>query len=232
LPLRAAADQPSLPVPSGSASSLTPQELARRALAAVDPTTRVQVKRHDSVADRSAYDLILTPRSDTRIASVHIAVDGATKLPLAVQVYARGESKPAIDAAFTSITYGVPAERNFSFAPPPDAHVRTVQHKRRRTTGSDDRSPGTKAARTPLRRSDVHVIGTGWSRVLSIKGSAAAVRKAESGAVLQALTPVSGTWGKGRLLDSSLLTVLITTDGRVFAGAVEPSVLYTAAGAK
>ena len=46
---------------------------------------------------------------------------------------------------------------------------------------------------------------------------------------LNALTPVSGPWGSGRLLDSKLLSILITNDGRVFAGAVDPSALYAAA---
>ncbi len=215
-------------MPSGSASSLTPQQLAHRALDALDPTTRVQVTRHATVADRSVYELVLTPRSATRIASVHIAVDGRTKMPLAVQVYARGQSAPAIDAAFTSISYGVPAARNFSFTPPPDAHVRTVHAKRHRAAAPAAGSAGTNA----LRPTNVHVTGTGWSRVVRASVSASAVRKAENSSQLQALTPVSGTWGKGRLLDSSLLSVLVTSDGRVFAGAVDPQVLYAAAGSR
>jgi hypothetical protein len=56
----------------------------------------------------------------------------------------------------------------------------------------------------------------------------------DSAAVLNALlrsaTPVSGTWGSGRLLRTSLVSVLITDGGRMFAGAVQPSVLYAAAG--
>jgi hypothetical protein len=45
-------------------------------------------------------------------------------------------------------------------------------------------------------------------------------------ALLKASTPVKGSWGSGRLLSSSLLTVLITSNGRILAGAVTPSVLY------
>jgi outer membrane lipoprotein-sorting protein len=45
-------------------------------------------------------------------------------------------------------------------------------------------------------------------------------------ALLKASTPVKGSWGSGRLLRSSLLTVLITSNGRVLAGVVTPSVLY------
>jgi hypothetical protein len=46
------------------------------------------------------------------------------------------------------------------------------------------------------------------------------------------LTPVSGAWGKGRLLESSLLSVLVTDDGRLLAGAVAPDQLYAAAGSR
>jgi hypothetical protein len=46
------------------------------------------------------------------------------------------------------------------------------------------------------------------------------------------LSPVSGAWGKGRLLDSALMSVLITSNGRIIAGAVQPAQLYTVAGKK
>jgi hypothetical protein len=45
-------------------------------------------------------------------------------------------------------------------------------------------------------------------------------------AALRATTPVHGSWGSGRLLRTTLLTVLITSKGQVLAGAVTPSVLY------
>ena len=38
-----------------------------------------------------------------------------------------------------------------------------------------------------------------------------------------------GSWGSGRLLRTSLFSVLITSNGRVLIGAVTPSVLYAAA---
>jgi hypothetical protein len=45
-------------------------------------------------------------------------------------------------------------------------------------------------------------------------------------ALLHATTAVSGSWGHGRLLRASLLSVLITSNGRVLFGAVTPAVLY------
>jgi outer membrane lipoprotein-sorting protein len=49
------------------------------------------------------------------------------------------------------------------------------------------------------------------------------------GALLRASTPVSGTWGSGRLVRTPLISVLITNDGRLLIGAVTPDVLYSAA---
>lgn len=210
--------------PGPGASSLTPDVLAKRAIAALDPSTRVQVRAHGAVADRSTYDMVLTPRTaDTRLGSVHIAVDGATKVPLSVQVFARRATAPAIDVAFTSIHFGVPADRNFWFSPPPDATVHTVRPHPRQL-------PGSSVAHAAQPRVDV--IGSGWSSVLALRLPAAMRTAAQHNSLLRSLTPVSGTWGKGRLLESDLLSVLFTDDGRAYAGAVNPAALYAAAGAK
>jgi hypothetical protein len=50
-------------------------------------------------------------------------------------------------------------------------------------------------------------------------------------ALLKATTPVHGAWGSGRLLQTALLSVLITSKGQILAGAVTPSVLYADAAA-
>ena len=49
--------------------------------------------------------------------------------------------------------------------------------------------------------------------------------------LLLSATPVHGAWGSGRLLRTSLVSVLMTDQGTTFAGAVQPSVLYAAAAA-
>jgi outer membrane lipoprotein-sorting protein len=49
------------------------------------------------------------------------------------------------------------------------------------------------------------------------------------GALLQAATTVHGAWGSGRLLRTSLVSVLIVDSGKVLVGAVTPAVLYSAA---
>jgi hypothetical protein len=44
--------------------------------------------------------------------------------------------------------------------------------------------------------------------------------------LLKASNAVHGSWGSGRLLQTRLLSVLVTSDGRILAGAVSPAVLY------
>ncbi len=45
-------------------------------------------------------------------------------------------------------------------------------------------------------------------------------------ALLKASTSVHGSWGSGRLLQTTLLNVLITSKGQILAGAVTPALLY------
>jgi outer membrane lipoprotein-sorting protein len=74
-------------------------------------------------------------------------------------------------------------------------------------------------------------IGSGWMTVgvFPAPGLTAGPAGDPAGALLRAATPVHGSWGSGRLLRTSLFSVLITSNGRVLIGAVAPSVLYAAA---
>ena len=67
--------------------------------------------------------------------------------------------------------------------------------------------------------------GPGGSGIAALGGDTGAI----FGALLQSATRVSGTWGSGRLLRTSLVSVLITSNGRILIGAVTPNVLYQAA---
>ena len=52
---------------------------------------------------------------------------------------------------------------------------------------------------------------------------------AVAAALLKTATPVHGAWGSGKLLHTSLVSVLMTSDGHVLIGAVTPAVLESAA---
>jgi outer membrane lipoprotein-sorting protein len=206
------------PMHSAPAASLTPQAVASQALAALDKSTQVTVDGTRTVADRSAYVLVLTPRdAATSVGSVRISVDGKTKFPLAVQVYPRGSRTAAVDIAFTDVSFRLPSAGNFRFTPPPGVTVHndapgTAEHHS--TAGSTVGKP--------------QVIGSGWSSIVEVHADAAQVQKLTKG-MLRSLPKVSGAWGQGRLFSSTLVSALVTDDGRVFAGAVDPSALYAAA---
>ena len=231
---------------------LTPQQAAKQVLAAVGPSTRVTTEANVTVAGQAAYQLVLAPKnSSSLIGKITIALDAQhLTVPLRVQVFAKGASAPAFQVGYTSISFVTPAAGNFDFTPPAGAKVHTV--------GSDLPSGWSGYAPAPVqqgRHSGVRVIGKDWTSVAVLpaaalsevagQGNAAGVagQAAQSasggggqvsgsavlGAMLGAAHPVHGAWGSGRLLRTSLVSMLITSNGHLLIGAVTPSVLYAAA---
>ncbi|MDT4962174.1 MAG: hypothetical protein QOF87_1821 [Pseudonocardiales bacterium] len=197
---------------------LTPQQVADRAIKAITPSTQVTVAANRRVADRSAYELVLTPRdTGTLVGSVRIAVDGKTKMPLGVQVFAKGSSSPAIDVSYSHVTFKTPAADNFTFTPPPGATVKQGSAAELPAKPAPGTAPGTGTT-----------IGSGWTSIFEYRTTPAQIAKV-AGPLLGQLKTVNGTWGHGRLVTSALLSVLVTDDGRVFAGAVDATALYAAA---
>ncbi|WP_431247566.1 LolA family protein [Leifsonia xyli] len=201
--------------PTPDATSLTPTQLAQRFLDAVDPSTTVSLGAPQKVAGRDAYDLVLTPKTDsTLIGSVSIAVDGKTGIPLKVAVTARGASSPAFEAGFTSFSTDKPDASRFAFTPPKGA---TVSEQKLPTAESLRHDGGTHPKPS--------VSGTGWSTVVALPAGSAPNSVADDPLFAQLTQPVDG----GRALSSSVLSVLVTADGRVLAGSVPVSALQTAA---
>jgi hypothetical protein len=64
-----------------------------------------------------------------------------------------------------------------------------------------------------------------YSSTLTVQGPAGQ-NLAVLRALLLATTPVHGSWGSGRLLQTKVVSVLITSKGQILAGAVTPAVLY------
>jgi outer membrane lipoprotein-sorting protein len=211
---------------------LTPQQAAQQVLAAVGPTTTVSVASNVTVAGQAAYALVLAPK-DTRslIGQVQIAVDGSNGVPLRLQVFARGASTPAFQVGYTAIQFVAPAPADLTFTPPPGSTVTQANLAgRAHGSGVKDKASGLAS------------IGSGWLTVLKLPSSAltpggpgqdTGSSPGDSAAVLSALvasaTPVHGAWGSGRLLQTSLVSVLMTDQGSAYVGAVQPSVLYAAA---
>ncbi len=203
----------------------TPDQLAQRMLAALDSSTAVTVGQDTSVAGRRAYDLLLTPRNaDTLVGSVSIAVDSQTGLPLSVAVQARGQETPAFRLAFTDLVLQAPSADLFTFTPPPGAQV-TQRTFPKQAGQVPPRHPGTPGAKGGGATPPHTVSGTGWDTVIGLPATAVPADLTASPLLAQAARAVDG----GRLLSTSLVNVLLTNDGRVFAGSVPLARLQAAA---
>jgi hypothetical protein len=113
----------------------------------------------------------------------------------------------------------------FTFTPPAGATVKAEQNS--------DQTPKDAAAQVKPT-----VVGKGWDTVV-IANLPSAKPGADSGRghgaaqdplsiVKKIGTPVSGPWGNGWVLTSKVGTVLVTSDGRIAAGAVPQQVLTDA----
>ncbi|WP_431277340.1 LolA family protein [Leifsonia poae] len=212
LPAHQAKSVPDAKAPD--ASDLTPSALAQRFLKAADPSTSVTLGKNVSVAGRDAYDLVLTPRaSGTLVGSVSIAVDGSTGLPLRVQVDARGQKDPAVEVGFTSFSDQKPAATVFQFKPAPGATVSEQKLPARGTEKAHGEHP------KPV------VTGKGWDAIVTLPAGSAPASLTSSPLFAQLTRAVDG----GHALSTSLVSVLVTDDGRVLAGAVPVSALQAVA---
>ena len=220
---------------AASEPPLTPQQAAQEILAKVGPTTTVRVDSNVTVAGEAAYQLVLAPKSTSSlIGQIRIAVDGSRDVPLRVQVFAKGAKNPAAQIGFTSVSFVKPAAANFIFTAPAGATVKTKQL-----------GDGTPATQHTRKTADASTIGQGWLAVADLPSSALTdatqPHQPSSGsglggdsdqvisALVKSATPVSGSWGSGRLIKTSVISLLITNNGRVLVGAVTPQVLYSAA---
>ncbi|MGK5643062.1 LolA family protein [Streptomyces sp. URMC 126] len=233
-------------VPEGLADA-SPQELAKKALAAAEGTTDVAVDGTAKVAGRDAYRLTLTPKqSESTVGSVRIAVDAKNGVPLKFTLTPKGGGKAAVDVAFTKVSFDRPSASTFTFTPPKGAKVTEGSHDGKAGRqgadgfgkGSLPAAPGTDTASAPK------VTGTGWATIarldtgkgtggmgagkgLGPKGGAHA-KDAEK--LLDSLGgKVTGSFGSGRLVSTRLVNVLLTDDGKVYAGAVTKEALLKAA---
>lgn len=203
--------------------TMTPADLAKQAIAAIRPSTTVSKPTTTSVAGHDAWQLVLTPKSsDTLVGSVELAVDKQTGLPLRAAIQADGQSEPAVQVGFTSLDYGAPAARLFDFTPPSGAEVTTkdlsdaADHagSHRGAQGTGDDAPT--------------LTGSGWSTIAELPAGTAdqaSLGSDAQGLLGQLTRAVDG----GRAIQTSLVSVYLTDDGRVLAGAVPVSSLVAAA---
>ncbi|WP_092626049.1 LolA family protein [Actinopolyspora mzabensis] len=220
-----------------------PSELAQRLVGKLRETSTVQVDGTASVAGRDAYELVLTPKPNerTKLREVRIGVGAETRIPLRVEVNANGSSDPALRAGFSELSTGEQDAELFQFTPPENAKVRTPEKPEEQ--GS---APSREGDSGPGDGNRPRIEGTGWDTVVLSRLPESAMRSstgdgersgpgaAETGGTgVRAMaermgSPVSGSWGHGWVINTSVGSAVLTSDGRVAAGAVPQQVLIEA----
>ena len=226
LPSDAEIDQLHSDAPVPPDSALTPDQMLDQALADLDETTEVTVGTDARVAGRDVYELVLTPRTeDTLVGEIRFAIDGENGVALAASVTARGASEPAFQTGFTQVDFSVPDPAVFAFTP--GEGITVTQNEIALPTGAPDHDDATTDAASPV------VYGEGWSAVIELpdtsEAGSAGVFSGLDPEQLQLLDSLTSAVDGGRVLQTSLVTVLITDDGRVLAGAVPAARLVEAA---
>ena len=207
-------------------------------------TSDVAVDGTATVAGRDAYELVLTPKPTERtvLREVRLAVDAQTRSPLEVTVLTNGSDEPALRAGFSELDLSQPDPAMFRFTPPAGAKVEeTPAGDRHHREGRPEGRPE-HAGQHPT------VVGDGWDTVLVAHLPQQAAQQDRPGsprgedgkrggermnpqAMAQQLgKPINGPWGDGWLISTKVGSALVTSDGRVAAGAVPEQVLTAAIG--
>jgi outer membrane lipoprotein-sorting protein len=229
-------------LPTPAPTDVTPAQIAENLLANAEKQTAVRVINTAEVAGRPVYQLVLAPKDEgSLVQEVRVALDGETYVPLQVQVYAKGSAEPAFQVGFTQVTFTPPAAENFAFTPPAGAKV----EEKSLSDLTAGRQAEQHAEQAQELKGEVKAVGEGWTTVavLPFKPEDLVAKPADGGngqadpgalvdSVLKSATPVSGTWGSGKLIKTKLVTALLTDDGRLLVGAVTPEEITKAAGIK
>jgi hypothetical protein len=185
----------------GMLSQLDPTALARSSLRLVSNSTEVGLGSPARVAGRDAHVLILRPRSDaTLIDRVAVSIDERTHVPLAVEVFGAGLTRPSLSAGFESVSYQPVAREMFEFSPPPGAIVEKCSGHTR--SGQGHPPPG-----GAFRGGEARVFGSGWASVLAIplpvSSSDEPGRWSKELPLPESVTPFSGPLFSADLVEAS-----------------------------
>lgn len=207
-----------------------PRAVAERLLEEAGPDTTIRVGDDHRIAGRTAYRLIMEPTSDVSlVSSIQVSVDSENGMPLGVRVFSVEQDSPAAEIAFTQVTFDVPDASLFSFTPPPGATVEALEFpegieqaiadieagvfdedaaKARAEELAEEFAPGTTVTQ----------LGERWESVVAISKlpEDLPVEMLEMELFQDLLIQVTG----GQVFSTPLVNVLMTDDGRVFAGAV------------
>jgi len=208
----------------------SPASVADYFLSQINPTTAVTEGKDAQIAGRGVYELTLTPNSSgSLVGSVTISVDGTTGLPLAVSVYAAGASNPAFKVAFDSISFTAPDASVFAFTPPAGTSVQELADPMSSGAMDSARQQPTDAQNSAAQAEINKLKSEGWSAIIEVPASASLTQELSVIRANPYFDNLTKAVSGGRVFTTALLNVLITDDGRVFAGSVTVDKLLEAA---
>jgi hypothetical protein len=154
------------------------------------------------VAGRPVYQLTLTPLSSvTRIGRIIVAVDSQTRLPLRLQVFARGAVEPALETGFTKVSFDPIDPTTFRFSPPAGTTVTQIDPAKLKAGLGADRSLARSTG--SLQVIDVKTFGRGFDLRWALELSGAMPAQAA------ALLPYSGPLASAETVERSGNTWLL-----------------------
>lgn len=188
-----------------------PQAVADYVMSQVGDSSEVSVGLDHYKAGRTAYQLIVKPNSGVSLVdSVVLSVDSETGVPLAATVYSVEQTEPAIEVGFESISFVNQDEALFTFSAPAGAQVMNLDEVEK---------PEVESLEKPEYEGvEATMVGEDWDSVLIMPATdAEMLSELKNNQLLSSLLkPVAG----GLAFETPIMKVLITNDGRIFAGSV------------
>ena len=186
----------SAPLVSTGSARITEPRLSKKELASIEARYAASLPKSMPAAERART----IRQFDKQLASGHQLRGLPSSAPLTAST---ADGQKTIGTGWLTVV-----------ATPPSSQ--TANAVKQLLTGPSDATPQSSAS--------FGSSSSAYSSTLTISpaGPDAAVLQA----LLRASKRVSGSWGSGRLLQTRLLTVLVTSKGQILAGAVTPTVLY------
>jgi outer membrane lipoprotein-sorting protein len=207
-----------------------PRAVAEYVLDQVGPDTALLIGDDHRIAGRTAYTLVIEPRSDVSlVSSVHISVDSENGMPLGVSVYSTERVEPVAVVAFSSISFETPDPSLFSFTPPPGTTVEELELPEALEAALADLESGAlseeeaEARAEEIRQelagdAEAVVLGERWETVVMVTALPDFVpaELLTNEFFQELMVSVDG----GQVFSTPLMNVLLTDSGQVYAGAV------------
>ncbi|MFZ3596283.1 LolA family protein [Streptomyces sp. BH104] len=218
----------------------TPKELTDEILKAGGDTTSFSVDGTSQVAGRDAYRLQIKPKqSGSTVGAITVSVDAKTGTPLKFSLTPAGGGAAVVDAGFTKVDFAKPAASTFDFKPSKGTKVTEADELKKAPRHEGTAKPEALKAGG---LDDLNVIGKGWTSVAELKlpkeaaglaaGKGSAEMPPDAQKFLNSLGDrVKGEFGSGTVYSTRLVNVLVTEDGKAYAGAVTKDALVKAANA-